>query len=213
MKYDFDIRAIAFENQTIEDKHTIFLDKLAKLGRPWGLVDEPLKVPDCGSELVAMPNVSKVLNKVKGVGGWFMYHFRRPFDDSSSYDDKIMLSFNPAKIDYRSLIDDALLSYVAAFDAYYAEIADQEFLHIDFEESRKVNSRYHLYRLQPVSYLRRDYCDRALKLSPAQIVARLNGQVARVEEALGGVFIVLTYDPLSTDEMNNLCWEKKALLA
>jgi hypothetical protein len=212
MKYDFDIRAIALEDQSIEDKHNSFLQRLADLPQPWGLAKSEQLVLDCGSGLVAMLNATKVFGKGKGIGGYFMYNFRRVFTDSSTFDDKIMLSFNPAKINYRGLIDDALLPYIDAFEGYYAEILDQKFISPDLKASRHLDSRHHLHRLQPVSYLRRDFCDRALKLTPAQIVSRLEGQVARIEEALDGVFIVLTYEPLPTEEMDKLCWEKKALL-
>ena len=212
MKYDFDIRAVAFEDQTIEEKHNAFLSRLEGLQSPWGPI-EAVPAPDCGTYTIAMINWTKMFGTKKGIGGHILYKFRSEFTDIAFYDDKIMLSFNPAKIDYRGLIDVAMPRYVAAFDGYYAEMTDQEFLHMDKGKRQKgFDPRHHLHRLPPVSYMRRDFCARALGLTPEQVVGRLEGKIAVVREMLDGVVTVLTYDILPTEEMDRLCWEAKARL-
>ena len=103
--------------------------------------------------------------------------------------------------------------YIAAFDGYFAEMFDQKFIQLDRGKRPKgFDSRHHLFRLSPVCFMRRDFCARALGLTPAQIVARLQGKVAVAHEMLDGVVIVLTYDILTTEEMDRLCWAAKAHL-
>lgn len=212
IKYDFEINSIAIESQTINQKHEGFLNRLSDLSDPWGIVTQ-CPAPDPGVYTIAMINWAHMFGTGKGIGGQILYKFRRKFEDEAFYDDSIMLSFNPRKIEYRGLIDVAMPRYVDAFDGYYAEMTDQEFLHMDWgKRPPGFDKRHNLYRLPPVSYMRRDFCDRALGLTPRQIVQRLEGKVAVAREMLDGVIIVLTYEVLPTAEMDRLCWAAKAHL-
>lgn len=103
--------------------------------------------------------------------------------------------------------------YIEAFDGYYAEMTDQEFLHLDWDRMPPgFDARHHLFRLPPVSFMRKDFCARALGLSPSEVVERLHRHVAIAREQLDGVVTVLTYDVLATDEMDRLCWQAKEYL-
>lgn len=212
MKYDLDIRSIAREDQSIREKHDQFIEGLKGLGVPWGIVNEA-EAPDAGSSLSATIAWAKIFGSKSGIGGYIKYVFRRKFEDEAFYDDKIMLSFNPNRIDYRNLIDNAFPRYISAFDGYFAQIIDQEFCGADWGSSpSNFDARHHLYRLPQVCYMRGDFCDRALRLNPQQVIRRIENDVAVAKEILGGVLIVLTYDILPTAEMDRLCWESKAKL-
>ena len=212
MKYDLQIQAIAFEDQPIENKHVQFLDGLDGLAEPWGAI-ERCPAPDPGRDVVAMINWAKIFGSKNGIGGDITYQFRHKFRDEAFHDDLIQLAFDPAKVDYRGLIDRALPRYVAAFDGYYAAIFDQEFIHLDWGKRQSgFDARHNLHRLPPVCFMRADFCARALNLTSREIAVRLDGQVALVREMFDGVMIVLTYEILPTPEMDRLCWEKKALL-
>jgi hypothetical protein len=212
LKYDLEVRSIALENQSIAEKHGEFVAGLVGLEKPWGVTDL-VPAPDAGSSLSATMAWAKVVGNDSGVGGYVMYKFRQIFQDKAFYDDKIMLSFNPYKIDYRALVDIAFPRYIDAFNGYYAQIVDQEFLSEDWDKLRPgFDARHDLYRIPPVCYLREDFCNRALNLKPSDIVDRLKGRVSVARELLGGVIIILTYDILPTAEMDRLCWETKTIL-
>jgi len=212
LKYDLIVRAVASEVQPIADKHALFLNRLDGLAEPWGVV-EHCPAPDPGRELVAIINWARIFGGGKGIGGDITYQFRHKFRDEAFHDDKIMLSFDPKRIDYGDLIDTAFPRYVAAFDGYFAEISDQGFSADDWDGlPEDFDARHDLYRLPPVCFMRADFCERALNLTAQEIAARLDGQVALVREMLDGVLVVLTYEILPTGEMDRLCWEKKALL-
>ena len=148
---------------------------------------------------------ARMFGSGKGIGGQIRYMFRHKFRDEAFHDDKIMLSFNPHKIDYRGLIDVAMPRYVQAFDGYYAEMTDQTFLYLDFDNPGNLDPRHNLFRVPPVSYMRSDFCTRALGLTPSLIVERMQAHVAVAREMLDGVILVLTYDALPTEEMDRLC--------
>jgi hypothetical protein len=168
--------------------------------------------PAPGSALSATLKASDLLGK--GPRGGVVYQFRRPFRDEASQDDWIDISFNPARIDYDALIGQVFLDYAAAFDAYYADISDDEFIYMDFDRQKEIgrDKRHGLFRLSPITYMRQDFCRRALGLSPAQVVERLKGGVEVAREALDGVFIVLTSQVLATEQMDTICWEAKSRL-
>lgn len=211
LKYDLIVRSIAFESQSIEAKQSQFIERLTDLPPPWGPSSQ-CTAPDPGRDLSAIINWARLFGTGNGIGGNILYQFRRKFEDKATYDDKIMLSFNPRAIDFRDLIDVALPRYIEAFDGYFAEVTNQDFLYIDFDAMRGIDRRHDFYRVQPISFMRVDFCDRVLKLTPRQIVERLSGKVAVARELLDGVMIVLTYDILPTEEMDRLCWKAKAEL-
>jgi hypothetical protein len=211
VKYNFEVRSIAQESQSIAEKHAAFVHGVQHLPPPWK-ASQTVAAPDLGSALSGILKVSDLL--AKGLRGRVVYQFRRPFRDEGSQDDWIDISFNPARIDYDTLVGQIFLDYAAAFDAYYAEIANDEFIYMDFDRisEARINKRHGLYRVAPVSYMRRDFCQRALGLSPTQVVARLKGEVEVAREALDGVFVVLTSRVVGTEEMDAICWKARSRL-
>jgi hypothetical protein len=211
VKYNLEVRSIAQRSQSIAEKHDTFVRGVQHLPPPWK-ASQAVTAPDPGSALSGVLNASDLF--AKGVRGNVVYQFRRPFRDEGSEDDWIDLSFNPAKIDYDTLISEVFLGYAAAFDAYYADISDDEFIYMDFDRMKeaRIDKRHSLYRLAPVSYMRRDFCKRALGLSPAQVAARLQGEAEVAREALDGVFVVLKSLVLATEEMDAICWKAKSRL-
>ena len=206
MKYNLEIRAIARQEQSIEDKHQSFLGALDGLPTPWGLV-QPVPAPDPGSGLSASLKVAKLLGK--GLRGDLVYQFRRPFRDEASQDDYINVTFDPERIDYKQLVANIFLRYVSAFGGYYADISDDEFIFMDYDKRRelRIDKRHNIYRISPVSYLSKELCLKALGLTPDQVVERLQGKVEAVRTALDGVLIVLTSKALPTAEMDEICWK------
>jgi len=212
MKYNIEVRAVALQEQSIEEKHARFLGRIEGLDAPWA-PNKIVDAPDPGTGLVAVLRASKVFGK--GVSGNLVYQFRRKFDDDASEDDYLDISFNPQKVPYNELIYSAFLKYVHAFDAYTANISDDEFIYMDFDKQRElgIGDRDGIYRVCPVNYWSKSLCHKAFKLSPSQIVQRLEGHVEIAEETLGGVFVVLTSEILSTSDMDIICWRAKDRLA
>lgn len=211
MKYNLEVRAVALQSQSIEEKHDAFLFGLDELPSPWG-VSHPLPAPDPGSGLSAALKVAKLFGK--GLRGDVVYQFRRPFRNEASQDDYVNVVFDPKKVDYQALVSKVFLQYVDAFDGYYADISDDAFIFMDHEQRRLlgVDKRRAIYRLPPVCYMHKDLCLQAIGLSPAEVVWRLRGKVEDVKEVLDGVFIVLMSEALPTAEMDAICWQAKSYL-
>ena len=211
MKYFLEIASIAIQSESIKQKHDFFLRNTQSMPDPWR-PSISIEAPDPGRNLSANVRASKLLGK--GLNGALYYQFRRSFYDDASQDDHIDITFNPSKLDYAALIDQVLLGYAFSFDAYYAIIGDEKFIHMDFDKERelRIDRRSAIFRISPVNYFRKDLCMRALGLTPAQIVDRLQGNVETAREVRDGVFIVLTSDVLPTEEMDALCWTAKSHL-
>tara|TARA_B100000745_G_C20081995_1_gene369638 strand:- start:168 stop:809 length:642 start_codon:yes stop_codon:yes gene_type:complete len=211
MKYYLQLRAIAYEDQTIQEKHSGLIAGLSELPNEWRLRAD-LLAPEAGNDPSAILSVTKLLGK--GVKGNIIYQKRRPFTDKAVNDDYIDYRFNPAKVSYAELINTVVPSYILAFTPYYAKVNDEEFTYRDYEKERDLGSdpRYVLYRLPPVSFLDRTYCQRSLDMSPEEVVDKLFGHVAEAKLIANGVYIVLSSKPLPTEEMDKLCWKAKGIL-
>jgi len=136
-----------------------------------------------------------------------------------SWDNALASKTDLDHVETRSRYTDSTLvsiffKYVFASDAYYADISDDEFIYMSFDKRRelRIDLRRSIYRISPVIYWREDLYYNAFGLSAAQIVERLSGKVEFVEEALHGVFIILTPEVLPTAEMDALCWKAKNYL-
>jgi len=211
MKYNLELRSIAQEGDSILDKHSRFLQGLGGLSGAWGLRNST-PAPDPGSALSAHLKLSKMVGQE--IKGDVVYQFRRPFSNEASNDDWVSSSFNPAKVNLEEITYVVLPRYIAAFEAYYAEISDDEFIFLDYPERsrRKIETRDTLFRLPPVAFLDAGLCSRALNKTVGEVVERLAGKVERAEELHGGAFIVLSSRPLPTDVMDKLCWSARSLL-
>ena len=110
----------------------------------------------------------------------------------------------------------ALPKIISSFDAYFAELGDAEFVHIDFDAQRQAgfgDSRFGVYRIRPVSFFDKILCDRAFGMTPEEIVGRLEGKVEQATVLKNGVYIVANSEPMELDEADKLCRELKRLLA
>jgi hypothetical protein len=211
MRYNLELRSIARENESIPAKHSRFLEGLAGIPAPWGLRSS-MPAPDPGSALNAYLKLSKLVGPE--IKGEVVYQFRRPFSNKASDDDWVNSSFNPAKVSLEEIAYVVFPRYIAAFDAYYAEISDDEFIFLDYPERsrRKIETRNSLFRLPPIAFLDAGLCSRALNKTIEQVVEKLTGKVEKVEELHGGVFIILSSKPQPTDVMDKVCWAARALL-
>lgn len=211
MRYNLEVRSIARAEQSISSKHAEFVSNLLGIPEPWG-VREQLPAPDPGSGLSASLKLSKILGP--GLKGDLVYQLRRPFRDEAAHDDWLNMSFDPAKVRYEELVYSVFPRYVAAFDAYYGEIADDEFVFMDHAARArlKVDKRKALYRIAPVSFLDDSFCRRALGMDIEAVEARLAGKVEKTSRIGAGILIVLTSQILPTESMDKLCWSVKQLL-
>lgn len=211
MKYIFEVRAVASQSQSIREKHESLLAGLLGLPPPWGVVND-FPAPDPGGQLSAVVKAGKILGK--GLRGEFVYQFRRQFRESAAHDDYLTLTFDPSKVGYKELVSSVFIKYVSVFDAYYAEILDDDFIFMDYDRRRElgVDKRNGIYRIAPVCYLDKRLCEAALGLQPAQIVQKLTGRVEVVRECLNGVFIVITSEILAATQMDGLCEKVKNVL-
>ena len=203
MKYNLEIRAEANTNQTIQSKHANFIEQLSQMPTPWKPASE-VHAPDPKGQLSCSVSVSKLLGKP--LKGMFVYQFRRPFKATAADDDWIDISFNPEKIDYRTLIETVIVSYVDAFGAYRADLDDDEFIYEEYDQrrERRIDKRTSVFSLSAATYMSNAFCRRALGVDADRVFSTLHGHVSRVQLTENGILIVLTENPLPIHELREI---------
>lgn len=214
MKYELIVRSRAQKSESIAQKHARFFSELSKIPQPWGIGGSAFpEPPDPGRNLGAGTSISKLLGK--GISGRVYYVYRRDFEDLGMHDDFCDMSFNPERVDYKQLVCEVLPRLILAFHAYFAQVGDTEFGHMDFDAERTAgmgDTRFGVFRIRPVSFFDKILCQRAFGLQPDEIAKRLESHVEKVTLLEGGVYILGSSQPLRIEEADKLCWELKRLV-
>jgi hypothetical protein len=218
------------EAVSAQEKHARFFEGIKGLPVPWGLGDRPVPpIRDFGCP--SSPSISSAsigLTKFFGVGvkrAMIIYSYRRMLSDVGSCDDRLIIDFDPAKVDVHHLTYRVIPQYIDAFDAYLVKYYDEQFDALAYEErveegkivfsaksKEHVNPRFEVDAVMPVSFYDELLCRRAFNLTPAEVTERLQGRVEDVRLLHGGVYIVGTSQVLPMSEAQTLCREMTAAL-
>lgn len=212
MKYDLMLRSRAKPHEPYEEKHARFFARLRDMPQPWGLAgQEPPVYPKMGSHELDGVRFGKLLGKSIRARAIYLYRHPGLAKDIGMNDDFIDMSFNPEKVDYQSLVREALPLYIEAFDGHLAEIKDDGFTYIDFDawQASGKDGRNGVYRVAPVAFFDRLLCQRAFVLSPEQIADRLSGRIEEVRLIHDGVYLIGSSEPLDLETADKLSWDMK----
>lgn len=207
-KYKLEFRHRPNFSESIEDRHNNFLRVVSDLGVPWGLNDS-LKVPPIGSELVTSASLDKLLPV--GVKGRISYALRdqKYLEDDAQFDDTLFIEFTASKVDYSDLLKVVFPRYIKAFGSYRSALHDWSVTRSDWplvveacEATKKdVNGRDGVFRINAANYFDKELCFRAFGKGPRELVDLICDYVEEVREFEDGVLIVISYNPLSADEL------------
>jgi len=207
-KYKLEFRRRPNFSESIEDRHNNFLRAVSDLGVPWGLSDS-LKVPPIGSELVTSASLDKLLPV--GVKGRISYALRdqKYLEDDAQFDDTLFIEFTASKVDYSDLLKVVFPRYIKAFGSYRSALHDWSVTRSDWplvveacEATKKdVNGRDGVFRINAANYFDKELCFRAFGKGPRELVDLICDYVEEVREFEDGVLIVISYNPLSADEL------------
>lgn len=207
-KYKLEFRHRPNFSESIEDRHNNFLRAVSDLGVPWGLNDS-LKVSPIGSELVTSVSLDKLLPV--GVKGRISYALRdqKYLEDDAQFDDTLFIEFAASKVDYSDLLKVVFPRYIKAFGSYRSALHDWSVTRSDWplvveacEATKKdVNGRDGVFRINAANYFDKELCFRAFGKGPRELVDLISGYVEEVREFEDGILIVISYNPLSVDEL------------
>lgn len=219
IKHKLEFRHRPKFSESIEKRHTNFLEHLSALGSPWDL-GGAVEAPDIKGELVVSISLDRFLPK--GIKGRMAYSLRdeKYLEDDAQFDDSLFVEFSNAKIDYSDLLKRIFPAYVDAFGAYRAALHDWSVTRSDWPAvvaacdatKKDVNGRDGVFRINVANYFDKELCLRAFGKSPQQIMNCLKGHVEEVSELGGGVLIIVSYTPLSTSEITTTGERLKELL-
>jgi hypothetical protein len=213
MRYSLMLRSRANPNQSIEEKHAQFMSGLLEMTNAWAPITRDLpNAPDPGANLCVGINLLRYFGK--GIRGEVLYQYRGQhlLKDAGVCDDFFTLKFNPEKVDYESLVKEAVAQYIKAFRPYVAYIENEEIILIDIEERRQTSTRHQVYKIRPMHFMDRELCRRAFNCSPEQVVDILKDHVEKVDIVLDGVLIIASSKVLSLEEADEVNTKLKPLL-
>jgi len=205
------MRSIPNSLQSLEDKHTSFFVKLEKLQAGWGVSRKI--VPEIGAPNEFLTSVN--LNNYFGAGtkGRVSYQNRKQdLKDRGKHDDHFVLEFDPAKLDFRSLVQEAFFQFVHAFDAYYAYIGNSKLIDFDFEKLRMTDYRKEVVRIYPVNYISATLCKWSFNLTLAQVEERCKSHATKVKVEKEGIFIIVSDEMLTPKQSEAIDETYKRLL-
>jgi hypothetical protein len=219
-KLELSLRHRANYKESIGQKHQNFLKGINDLILPWNF-KELDKIPDIGTELIAVINLNKLFKK--GINGYLSYPYRDKsyLKDNAQYDDILILEFDPDVLDYSNLIKNILPTFIKAFNCYRATIQNIGIANKDWpliiqkcnESGIDVDGRDGVFRINSVNYYDEELCRRAFRLNPSDIVNRLSGKVESVSMLNDGVLLVYSKEVLPIDELEKIDANVKSLLS
>jgi hypothetical protein len=220
--YTLNIRHRPDANDGIYERHNRYLQKQEGIGPPWELSTghkSQLNDKDIGpGNIVSILKVGRRMGK--GVSGGLSYSCRVAsyLDDCASKDDSIILNFKLSNIDFEKLVLVDLPIFIEAFEAYTAEISVSDYSIHEFKEWQNFSHtngslRQAIFRIPPVSFYDRKLCLRAFKLTPEEIVKRLQGKVEKAYCHYDGVVIIVSSTPVDRETYLNVSENIKAILS
>lgn len=210
MRYLVEVRSVVNPREERKAKFARFLAGLGKLAPPWSGVGSEVELDESG-DFIAHASAASLFPVPEGD---ITLADRSYLKDSAEFDDALGFSIEPLTMDFRAFVYDVFPGLMSAFDGYYGEIADQEFIRADLEQRRalKIDARFSIYRLAPVTLISEQLCKRAFGMTASQVAMRLAGAVEHVSLRDPGVLIIQSSRPLSFDEAARMTWATKSLL-
>lgn len=219
--YTLNVRHRPNVNDGIGERHNRYLQNQIGIGQPWELSPGPenqFKEKDIGPGNISS-NLMMGRRMGKGVSGSLSYSCRVEsyLDDNASKDDSIILKFKLRSVDYEKLVLTDFPYFIEAFESYTAEIVVRGFTRHEFEERQHFsntigNLREAVFRIAPVSFYDRLLCQRAFKLTPEEIVEKLQDKVEKVYCHCDGVVIIFSSKPVSAEVYLSVNEKIKSLL-
>lgn len=215
--YELMIRARPDESVSAADKHQRFLEAIRSLAVPWsGLPDQAIPpVPGFGG------NVSAVGGLTKWFGGavrscQVSYTYRRLLRDTGSHDDWLDIMLYPSKVDVAYVLDSVIPKFIEAFSAYslsyVSDSAKDALYELEPLGPAVSNARFQVSWISPVCFFDQTLCERAFRLSPAEVAGRVRGTVQDVRLLSSGVYILGTSQVLSVDETVRMSQELRSAI-
>jgi hypothetical protein len=198
MKCIFEVNSRPILSESAESKHDNLIKLLKEIGLPWGLhpdIDVPF--PGFKGEFTATSTLTKFLGN--GIKMSVFYRFRNNLQDEQTNDDRIYIEFNSKRVDYEHLLTKVFPEVIKGFNAYTADIFDQQLIFKDHEEKRFANRRKVINRVYPVSYYDTELCKVFFKRYPKELVKSLQEHHYKAEVFNDGLLIIAGTMPYSME--------------
>ncbi len=196
MNYHLNLRSRPSGDDPSMSKHPQFLKTLGTLRGNWSVqLNKAGKLR--GSFELYFCSITRALPK--GVVGRVIYH--NPVvkaDDIGMDDDYFVMDFDPYKAGFTELVDDVLPLLIETFSAYLAELTDDD----NYIKGPKVDCHREVGRLGIANFFDKLLCQRAFGMTPAAVAKVLKPHVEVAKTLHGGVYIVMSREPMSARKIS-----------
>ena len=147
--------------------------------------------------------------------GLLSRRYRRHSEVVSCLEDYMTVEFNSAKngADLKYVFDQVIPLYIRSFGAFFAAVEDMDVLAEEEDEFWKSSDEERMHaraqagprrqeclHIRQVNYWAREQCNNYFGLAPEQVVGILGDHVARADVLEEGAYIVVSYDPLTSEQ-------------
>lgn len=169
---------------------------LSKIGVP----EDPIK-SECDS-------VSLTRALPSGISGYVLYTNRVRLQDDAVNDDHVIIKFRRRHVDLGQWLKVIFPAFVRCFDAYYGAILNREDSSSVYER-HPWDPRWTVGYLGLVNYFDTQLCQRAFRMSPAQLIERWSTEFVMAKVYRKGALLMLEK---STEADANFATHADALL-
>lgn len=148
--------------------------------------------------------VSLTKSLASGFKGYISFQNRYSAGTSAIHDDRLVLEFNPQKIDFKYVKESFFIPVLTSFSSYRASIYDETLASKDFATVGVIDTRNKIDRIHLIDFIHNDFCEIYFKKNAKKVtdLLRLNG--FKVKSLKNGIIIILTDNIPSTDELEVL---------
>ncbi len=200
MKYQLELSSIPQSFEELDSKYQS-IKKIIESSELWKEGKELLpKLKTQPSKPKWHVNLTRSL--ISGYKGYISFNNRYSIVNSEGmYDDRLILEFNPIKIDFDYLRGYFFNSVSTEFSSYRASIVNISLVLKDIDKKGVIDTRKKFDRFHFIDFIRNDFCEIYFKISAKKITDLLLRNNFDVREVKDGIIIILAEDILSDDEL------------
>ncbi len=189
---------------------------LSLLPAPWGLADVDVITFEDRSDWPVNEVSYRLHEEVSRLEiGLLSRRYLRHSEVAPCLEDYMTVEFNSAKngADLKYVFDQVIPLYIRSFGAFFAAVEDMDVLAEEEDEFWKSSDEERMHaraqagprrqeclHIRQVNYWAREQCNNYFGLAPEQVVGILGDHVARADVLEEGAYIVVSYDPLTSEQ-------------
>ncbi|TGL61526.1 hypothetical protein EHQ58_05235 [Leptospira ognonensis] len=145
--------------------------------------------------------VSLTKSLASGYKGYISFQNRHSAGNSAMHDDRLVLEFNPKKIDFKYIRENFFILVLTSFSSYRASIYDETLASKDFTTVGVIDTRNKIDRIHLIDFIHNDFCEIYFKKNAKKVTDLLRQNGFKVNSLKNGIIIVLADHIPTADDL------------